>query len=73
MQNGMGADAGANRRFACPGLFRVVPSRDGGICRIKLSRGRVTAAQLRAIADAARATRRPPSRSPTAAISRSAA
>jgi len=42
-----------NRRFACPGLFRIVPSRDGGICRIKLPRGLVTAAQLRTIAAAA--------------------
>ncbi|MBL8708243.1 MAG: hypothetical protein JNL25_03525, partial [Rhodospirillaceae bacterium] len=46
-------DATRNRRFACPGLFRIVPSRDGGICRIKLPRGLVTAAQLRAIAAAA--------------------
>lgn len=43
----------ANRRFACPGLFRIVPSRDGGICRIKLARGLVNSTQLRAIAAAA--------------------
>jgi precorrin-3B synthase len=47
------AGDGSNRRFACPGLFRIVPSRDGGICRIKLPRGLVTAAQLRAIAETA--------------------
>jgi len=46
-------DGSSNRRFACPGLFRIVPSRDGGICRIKLPRGVVTSAQLRAIATAA--------------------
>lgn len=42
-----------DRRSACPGLFRIVPSRDGGICRIKLGRGIVTSAQLRGIALAA--------------------
>ncbi len=46
-------DGSSNRRFACPGLFRIVPSRDGGICRIKLPRGVVTSAQLRVIATAA--------------------
>ncbi|WP_374384731.1 precorrin-3B synthase [Dongia sp.] len=40
----------SDRRFACPGLYRIVPSLDGGICRIKLSRGRVAAAQMRALA-----------------------
>ena len=43
----------ADRRFACPGLYRIVPSLDGGICRIKLSRGRLTGAQLRTLADLA--------------------
>ncbi|MBK8158502.1 MAG: precorrin-3B synthase [Rhodospirillaceae bacterium] len=47
------AGDGSNRRFACPGLFRIVPSRDGGICRIKLPRGLVTASQVRAIAETA--------------------
>lgn len=47
------AGVSPNRRFACPGLFRIVPSRDGGICRIKLARGLVTSAQLRTIAEAA--------------------
>lgn len=46
-------DGSSNRRFACPGLFRIVPSRDGGICRIKLPRGVVTSTQLRVIISAA--------------------
>lgn len=40
----------SDRRFACPGLYRIVPSHDGGICRIKLPFGRLTAQQLRALA-----------------------
>jgi precorrin-3B synthase len=40
----------SDRRFACPGLYRIVPSLDGGICRIKLPFGRLKAAQLRALA-----------------------
>lgn len=44
----------ADRRAACPGLLRVVPSRDGGICRIKLPLGRLAAAQARAVARVAR-------------------
>jgi precorrin-3B synthase len=40
----------SDRRFACPGLFRIVPSLDGGICRIKLPRGRLSADQARALA-----------------------
>ncbi|WP_374651552.1 precorrin-3B synthase [Dongia sp.] len=40
----------SDRRFACPGLYRIVPSLDGGICRIKLPRGRLNAAQARALA-----------------------
>ncbi len=40
----------SDRRFACPGLFRIVPSLDGGICRIKLPRGRLSAGQARALA-----------------------
>jgi precorrin-3B synthase len=39
----------SDRRFACPGLYRIVPSLDGGICRIKLPLGRLSAAQLRAL------------------------
>ncbi len=41
------------RRSACPGLFRIVPARDGGICRVKLALGQFSAAQARAIACAA--------------------
>ncbi|MBC8722282.1 precorrin-3B synthase [Paraburkholderia sp. 31.1] len=40
------------RSPACPGLLRIVPARDGGICRIKLPGGVLSAAQARAIADA---------------------
>ncbi|MDH6153068.1 MULTISPECIES: precorrin-3B synthase [Paraburkholderia] len=40
------------RPSACPGLLRIVPARDGGICRIKLPGGVLSAAQARAIADA---------------------
>jgi precorrin-3B synthase len=41
------------RRSACPGLFRMTPARDGGICRVKLSCGRLTSTQARAVADVA--------------------
>lgn len=41
------------RRSACPGLLRVVPARDGGICRVKLGPAGLTAPQAGAIADAA--------------------
>jgi precorrin-3B synthase len=40
------------RSSACPGLLRIVAARDGGICRIKLPGGVLSAAQARAIADA---------------------
>jgi len=47
------SDAAATPRpSACPGLLRIVAARDGGICRIKLSGGELSAAQARAIADA---------------------
>ncbi|UXM96215.1 precorrin-3B synthase [Bartonella sp. HY329] len=39
-----------DRRWACPGLFRMPASADGGICRIKLEQGQVDATQLRALA-----------------------
>jgi precorrin-3B synthase len=42
------------RASACPGLFRIASARDGGICRIKLPFGRLTGAQARAVALAAR-------------------
>lgn len=41
------------RPSACPGLLRIVPARDGGICRIRLPCGELTAAQAYAIAAAA--------------------
>ena len=44
--------AATPRSSACPGLLRIVPARDGGICRIKLPGGALSAAQARAIADA---------------------
>jgi len=40
----------SDRRFACPGLYRIVQSLDGGICRIKLPLGRLDAIQARAMA-----------------------
>ncbi|MDL2183131.1 precorrin-3B synthase [Pseudomonas sp. ChxA] len=41
------------RPSACPGLLRIVQALDGGICRIKLAGGSITAAQAVAVADAA--------------------
>jgi len=41
------------RPSACPGLLRIVPALDGGICRIKLAGGVITAAQANAVAGAA--------------------
>lgn len=35
---------------ACPGLFRIVPARDGGICRLRLAFGHLSAPAARAIA-----------------------
>lgn len=43
----------ALRPSACPGLLRIVPALDGGICRIKLAGGAISAAQARAVAVAA--------------------
>ncbi|RKF50243.1 precorrin-3B synthase [Paraburkholderia fungorum] len=40
------------RPSACPGLLRIVAARDGGICRIKLPGGELSAAQAIVIADA---------------------
>lgn len=42
-----------DRRSACPGLFRMAQARDGGICRVKLTFGRLTSDQTRGIAKAA--------------------
>ncbi|TVT82568.1 precorrin-3B synthase [Pseudomonas sp. H3(2019)] len=41
------------RPSACPGLLRIVQALDGGICRIKLNGGAISAAQAVAVADAA--------------------
>ncbi|MGV8918266.1 MAG: precorrin-3B synthase [Pseudomonas sp.] len=41
------------RPSACPGLLRIVPALDGGICRIKLAGGSITSLQAIAVADAA--------------------
>ncbi|WP_426206078.1 precorrin-3B synthase [Pseudomonas sp. TWP3-1] len=43
----------AKRPSACPGLLRIVQALDGGICRIKLDGGSITADQANAVADAA--------------------
>jgi precorrin-3B synthase len=43
----------ALRPSACPGLLRIVQALDGGICRIKLNGGSITADQAGAVADAA--------------------
>ncbi|OPA95262.1 precorrin-3B synthase [Pseudomonas fluorescens] len=43
------------RPSACPGLLRIVQALDGGICRIKLAGGSISAAQAIAVADAAQA------------------
>ncbi|WP_306110003.1 precorrin-3B synthase [Pseudomonas sp. PB120] len=43
----------ALRPSACPGLLRIVQALDGGICRIKLNGGSITASQAEAVADAA--------------------
>jgi precorrin-3B synthase len=41
------------RAFACPGLYRIVPAKDGGICRVRVTLGRLSSLQIRAIATAA--------------------
>nr|WP_281254303.1 precorrin-3B synthase [Paraburkholderia ribeironis] len=46
------AAAATPRPSACPGLLRIVAARDGGICRIKLPGGALSATQARAVADA---------------------
>ena len=43
------------RPSACPGLLRIVQALDGGICRIKLAGGSISAAQAHAVADSAQA------------------
>ena len=39
------------RPSACPGLLRIVQALDGGICRVKLAGGSITALQALAVAD----------------------
>lgn len=41
-----------SRPLACPSLSRIVSARDGGLCRIKLPGGELSALQALAIADA---------------------
>ncbi|HEX8595469.1 MAG TPA: precorrin-3B synthase [Pseudomonas sp.] len=41
------------RPSACPGLLRIVPALDGGICRIKLAGGSIRSDQALAVAQAA--------------------
>lgn len=41
------------RPSACPGLLRIVQAMDGGICRVKLAGGAITARQAQAVADVA--------------------
>ncbi|MFU2329246.1 precorrin-3B synthase [Pseudomonas sp. NFX98] len=43
----------ALRPSACPGLLRIVPALDGGICRIKLGGGSISSTQAKAVASAA--------------------
>lgn len=43
----------ALRPSACPGLLRIVQALDGGICRIKLNGGSISADQADAVAEAA--------------------
>jgi precorrin-3B synthase len=49
------AAAHVPRPSACPGLWRVVSAKDGGICRVKLPCGLLTSAQARAMVAASRA------------------
>ncbi|MDR5762570.1 precorrin-3B synthase [Caballeronia sp. LZ035] len=46
--------ATAPRTSACPGLMRVVPARDGGLARLRLTGGALSADAARAVARAAR-------------------
>lgn len=45
----------ADRRSACPGLSRMVMSKDGAIARVKLALGRLGTSQAHALADIAQA------------------
>ncbi|TAL93910.1 MAG: precorrin-3B synthase [Paraburkholderia sp.] len=46
--------AASPRPSVCPGLWRIVQARDGGLCRIRLPCGELRADQALAIADAAK-------------------
>lgn len=46
------ASCSPSRPVACPSLSRIVAARDGGLCRIKLPGGELSARQALAIADA---------------------
>ncbi|CAG4893287.1 hypothetical protein R54767_01529 [Paraburkholderia gardini] len=48
------ASTASLRPSACPGLWRIVQARDGGLCRIRLPCGELRADQALAIADAAK-------------------
>ena len=43
-----------SKASACPGLFRIVPAVDGGLCRLKVPLGRLSASGACAVAKAAR-------------------
>ncbi|MBJ9974740.1 precorrin-3B synthase [Pseudomonas sp. S75] len=47
------APVAAPRPSACPGLWRIVAAADGGICRVKLPGGQLSAEQAEAVAEAA--------------------
>ncbi|MFK4441609.1 precorrin-3B synthase [Caballeronia udeis] len=51
----MQASTQASRPSACPGLMRIVPARDGGLCRVRLAWGELSAAQARAVAEVSQA------------------
>ena len=51
-QNKREIHAVKDRRFACPGLFRMPKANDGGICRIKLPLGQLQSTQMVGVAEA---------------------
>jgi precorrin-3B synthase len=51
----MQASTQALRPSACPGLMRIVPARDGGLCRIRLALGELSAQQARLVAEVSQA------------------
>ncbi|MBT8767956.1 precorrin-3B synthase [Metapseudomonas boanensis] len=55
MKHVLPSTSASPRPSACPGLSRIVPAQDGGICRIKLPCGRLTSVQAHAVAEAATA------------------